>query len=361
MSRPKVSVIIPVYNVEKYLGECLDSVLRQTFGNLEIICVDDGSTDSSPRILADYAAKDSRIKVITQPNGGLSAARNAGMDAASGKYIYFLDSDDYITDDAMERCVEICERDGLDQLVFGCGFRQDGNSNRLQKDKAARERYLHVPPGLSGSVVSGADLLRRTAGRELDVRKVGKGNGFHVPVWLRFFRLSSLNDPELRFPAGLLHEDEFFTPIALILARRVEMIDDRLYAYRLREGSITTTQDAQKRLAHLMAIYVRMTEKLAAFDRSLSADQRLAGKVALKRLRVVCTKRVLRDRGVLGEAVAMAHGLLKGEHAHGLSALRRGIAFDTTVLRVRKRLYRIRKGLAECLNAFLRCRRRVPK
>ena len=87
---PKISVIIPVYNVEKYLGECLDSVLRQTLKDIEIICVDDGSTDDSPKILSEYAAKDSRIRIITQPNGGLSAARNAGMDAATGKYIYFL-------------------------------------------------------------------------------------------------------------------------------------------------------------------------------------------------------------------------------------------------------------------------------
>ena len=115
---PKVSVVIPVYNVEKYLGECLDSVLRQTLNEIEIICVDDGSTDGSAAILQKYAAADPRIRLISQANAGLSAARNAGMDAATGKYIYFLDSDDYISADAMEKCFSICERDDLDQLVF---------------------------------------------------------------------------------------------------------------------------------------------------------------------------------------------------------------------------------------------------
>ena len=142
---PKVSVIIPVYNVEKYLGECLDSVLRQTLEDIEIICVDDGSTDGSAKMLAEYAAKDPRIRIITQANAGLSAARNVGMDAATGKYIYFLDSDDYIKDDAMEKCFSICERDGLDQLVFNseCLFEDESMDIELLRKKA--KSYL-LPP-----------------------------------------------------------------------------------------------------------------------------------------------------------------------------------------------------------------------
>ena len=93
---PRVSVIIAVYNVENFLEECLNSVINQTFDDIEIICVNDGSTDSSAEILDRFAQKDSRIKIITQPNGGLSKARNAGLKIASGKFVYFLDSDDYI-------------------------------------------------------------------------------------------------------------------------------------------------------------------------------------------------------------------------------------------------------------------------
>lgn len=99
---PLISIIIPVYNVEKYLEECVDSVINQTYTNLEIILVDDGSTDSSPDICDDYGSKDVRIKVIHRTNGGLSAARNSGIETAQGEYISFLDSDDYIADNTIE-------------------------------------------------------------------------------------------------------------------------------------------------------------------------------------------------------------------------------------------------------------------
>lgn len=233
MSRPKVSVVIPVYNVEKYLGECLDSVLRQTFRNLEIICVDDGSTDSSPEILADYAAKDSRIKVITQRNAGLSAARNAGMDAASGKYIYFLDSDDYITDDAMERCVEICERDGLDQLSFGCSFLFEDPAMSEEKRRKNMQSY-RIPEELRACVASGIEMLDRC----LDL-KYGC-----VCIPLRFYNLESLRRNGLRFCSGLLHEDDYFTPLSLMAGGRVEMVGDEFYVRRYRPGSIVTQRGA---------------------------------------------------------------------------------------------------------------------
>ena len=103
MRTPLISVIIPVYNVEKYLRRCLDSVIAQTYQNLEIICVDDGSIDDSGKICDQYAVRDARIKVIHQENQGLSAARNRGIDAADGEYIAFVDSDDYILEDMFER------------------------------------------------------------------------------------------------------------------------------------------------------------------------------------------------------------------------------------------------------------------
>ncbi len=96
MNNSMISVIVPVYNVEKYLSKCLDSIINQTYQNLEIICVDDGSTDSSPMILEEYAKKDSRIKIITRQNGGLSAARNTGVKNATGEFVSFVDSDDWI-------------------------------------------------------------------------------------------------------------------------------------------------------------------------------------------------------------------------------------------------------------------------
>ena len=102
MPAPKISVIIPVYNVEEYLPVCLDSVLAQTFSDFEAVCVNDGSPDNSAAILEKYAKKDARIKVVSRPNGGLSAARNTGLENACGEYIYFLDSDDYIHPQLLE-------------------------------------------------------------------------------------------------------------------------------------------------------------------------------------------------------------------------------------------------------------------
>lgn len=244
---PKVSVVIPVYNVEKYLGECLDSVLRQTLNEIEIICVDDGSTDGSAAILQKYAAADPRIRLISQANAGLSAARNAGMDAATGKYIYFLDSDDYISADAMEKCFSICERDDLDQLVFGCKclFEDPGMS---ESECRRKERGLTMPEETYGRVFGGADLQERLC----DL------NNKTVCVQFRFFRLAFLRDSRLRFCEGLVHEDDYFSPLATLASHRVEVIPERFYFRRYRPGSIVTSRGTvadARRLASRIAIY----------------------------------------------------------------------------------------------------------
>ena len=113
-----VSIVIPIYNVEKYLNECVDSVIVQTYHDLEIILVDDGSTDNSGKLCDEYKKIDDRIKVIHQKNGGLSAARNTGMDSAIGEYLYFLDSDDYIEPQTVERLVDTIEQEKADIVLF---------------------------------------------------------------------------------------------------------------------------------------------------------------------------------------------------------------------------------------------------
>lgn len=121
--KPKISVVIPVYNVENYLRQCLDSVINQTLDDIEIICVNDGSTDSSPDILEEYSRKDSRIRIISQENMGLSGARNTGMKYIKGEYVYFLDSDDYIELDALNQMYNISKNNSLDMLMFKtCSF-----------------------------------------------------------------------------------------------------------------------------------------------------------------------------------------------------------------------------------------------
>ena len=115
---PAISVIIPIYNVEKYLRRCLDSVLNQTFSDWEAICVNDGSPDGSAAILSEYAARDARFKIVNKPNGGLSDARNAGMAVATGDYVLYLDSDDFIHPQTMEITHYMAMRDGSDIVSF---------------------------------------------------------------------------------------------------------------------------------------------------------------------------------------------------------------------------------------------------
>ena len=117
-NQPKVSIIIPVFNVEMYLKECLDSVLGQTLKDIEVICVDDGSTDASPQMLREYAEKDERLKIIYQENKGAGTARNVGMKEARGKYLFFMDSDDYCALDFLEKTTKYADEKKSDILVF---------------------------------------------------------------------------------------------------------------------------------------------------------------------------------------------------------------------------------------------------
>ena len=332
----KVSVVIPVYNVEKYLGECLDSVLRQTLKDLEVICVDDGSMDGSPAILAEYARKDPRIKVVTRANGGLSAARNTGMDAATGKYIYFLDSDDWIVDDAMEKCLVVCERDGLDQLVFGCEVHVSADDGRaIDMDMARRKAaYYRIDETLCGKVLDGAALLS-----ELHSRR-----RFFASVPLRFMRLDAIRTAKLRFPEGLLHEDEYFTPLSLLASQRTEVVCDRLYRRRLRMDSIETARSADggdeaRHLAHLVAVMsllgVRLDAAAAGKARRGAAD---AVKKYLLRSGVRCS---LARRGVLSAALRMAEGLLGEEECRGFARLCWRLRLAAFLERARRRFVRL--------------------
>ena len=220
------SIIIPVYNVEPYLRECLDSVLQQTFSDWEVVCIDDGSTDGSAGILQEYASRDNRIKVISQPNGGLSAARNTGLDNAIGDYILFLDSDDWIEQNTLE-CIHSQLRTPtsnlrpLDLLCFG-GWR-------------GTEEERPTP----ATHPTGWDYYNQCALTHHPFP--------FVCVVLRCYRQQMLKENDLRFREGILHEDNHFTPRVCLAAAQVRVISDRLYHYRIRPGSIMTTRSLRSR------------------------------------------------------------------------------------------------------------------
>jgi glycosyltransferase involved in cell wall biosynthesis len=235
---PQFTVIIPVYNVSSYLRDCLDSVLAQSFTDYEVICINDGSTDESGDILNEYSRVNRNIKVIHQENKGLSAARNAGMKAAHGEYIFFLDSDDWLVPNALEILKK--EANGEDIICF--------NGRRYFEDGS-----LEVPDeGITESNLSGWDYYNQYA---LKPRK------FHfVCTVLRIYRREFLLQYQLFFEEGIYHEDNLFTPIACYYAKSVKVIPDILYVYRIRANSITQNFDS-KRILDI----VKVANKLAEF------------------------------------------------------------------------------------------------
>lgn len=235
----KFSIVIPVYNVEPYLPECLDSVLNQTLSDWEAVCVNDGSTDNSSVVLEDYASKDSRFRVITQPNGGLSAARNTGMKAALGDYVLFLDSDDWLEPNALLVLSE--HLNGEDVLCFsGRRFFEETNSFNLA-DELPEKVYD-----------SGMDYYNENA---LALRDFA-----FVCVVLRVYKRTFLLKNNLWFKERIFHEDNLFTPLACYYAKSVHIVNRCLYNYRVRNNSITTTADL-KRKKDMMGI----ANELAAF------------------------------------------------------------------------------------------------
>ena len=235
----RFSIIIPVYNVEKYLRECLDSVLNQTFPDWEAVCVNDGSTDGSADILEEYAQKETRVKVISQPNGGLSAARNTGMKAVSGEYVLFLDSDDWLEPQALE--VLASNLGGEDMLCF---------SGRRYFEA---ERAYHEPDRLTAcEYLSGMDYYNDNALAHRDFA--------FVCVVLRGYKRSFLLENGLFFKEGIYHEDNLFTPKACYYAGQVKVVNECLYDYRVRANSIMTT-GSPKRLSDMLGT----ANELAAF------------------------------------------------------------------------------------------------
>ena len=237
---PIVSVIIPVYNTEDFIAEAIDSVLAQTLeGSIEIIAVDDGSTDGSLKVLESYG---DRIRVISKANAGQGAARNDALDVASGRFVYFMDSDDLIVQDTLRLCVEKCESDNLDFVFFDAesfGIAQVSESPWFEYKRGA-----DFP-----DVVSGPEAMDR-------MLRDGK---YRCSVCMSLFRRSFIEDNSLRFIERVHHEDELFSSEAYFKARRVEGLPLALYRRRLRENSTMTACYSEKNVKG----YLTVSEKLA--------------------------------------------------------------------------------------------------
>lgn len=219
-THPQVTVIVPVYNVRSYVGECLESIVRQTYDNIQIIVVDDGSTDDSLQVV--HAFSDPRIEIVVKENGGLSSARNAGLDHARGDYLIFVDADDLVHHRLVETAVEAALATRSDLVKFKLAKFSDGSdvdvggnidaswNERCQDDAIAD---LYCPETLVDATVAVSKLYARTV------------------------------YSQLRFPEGRLHEDVATCLDVVLAARRIAAVDAQLYFYRNNPTSITNTAD----------------------------------------------------------------------------------------------------------------------
>lgn len=232
-NKPKISVVIPVYNVEKYLRACLDSIVDQTMWEIQIVCVNDSSPDNSRAVLQEYADKDSRIVIIDKSNGGLSSARNAAYPLIRGKYTLFVDSDDWIEIDTCEKTYKKSEETGASMTVF---FHQDEGN----RDTSAM--YRQITP-------------------DDKITKEEKLSILNFPTaWSKLWRTDFLLDNKLYFPEGFCYEDNLVNWQAVTLADKISVVPKRFYHYRCNPDAITQTTGEHS--MHLIPIYNKIGEFL---------------------------------------------------------------------------------------------------
>lgn len=239
-----ISVIVPVYKVEDYLSRCVDSILAQTYRNLEIILVDDGSPDNCGRICDDYAHRDPRIRVIHKVNGGLSSARNAGLDTARGEYIAFVDSDDWIEPEMYETMLALAIREDVPLVCAG----------RYDVESETGERKLGLCP-VKTEVITGEETARR----------IFTWEGMDSAAWDKLYRRKLFDS--IRYPVGVVVEDVPVTYRLALKAGRVAMCDKPFVNYFHRPGSITTATVSEKTFhfsRHTALIYPQICREYPA-------------------------------------------------------------------------------------------------
>ncbi len=218
----KISVIVPVYNAEKFLDKCLNSIINQTFKDLEIICVNDGSTDRSPEILNHFAGKDKRIKIITQLNSGLSRSRNKGLAIASGKYAGFIDADDWVDLDFFEKLYNTAEKYNADIAV--CGIKRLRTYKWKYHLKIEKEEYT-------------TDTNKKFVLCDVPDK---------CYVWNKIYRLQALREYNIDFEPDVYFEDRQFTAQALVCMKSLVTVPNVYYNYWTNPHSIVKTKSEKK-------------------------------------------------------------------------------------------------------------------
>ncbi|MFR5264943.1 glycosyltransferase family 2 protein [Clostridium sp.] len=231
-----ISVIVPIYNVEKYLENCINSILNQSYKDFELILVDDGSPDNCGKICDDYAKKDSRIKVIHKKNGGLSDARNVGIEAAKGEYISFIDSDDWIHKDFYLTLFNALSSSNSDIAI--CNFLKVSNND-------IKDKIINTNPTVE--TLSNLEVLNDLYSDNY-VNCIIACNKLYKTILFK----------DIKFPVGKIHEDEFTTPKVLFESNKIAIIDEPLYYYRQTPNSIMNREFNIANLSFLEAIENRL-------------------------------------------------------------------------------------------------------
>lgn len=222
----KISIIVPVYNVEQYLARCVESLIAQTYKNVEIVLVDDGSTDSSGDIANELSKKDNRIIVYHKENGGLSDARNYGLKVATGEYILYVDSDDYIETDACQKLEEKMRSD-VDFVI--------GAYREISHDGIIEKRHSNIVAG------------EKYEAREFVILSI-KQNEWYAPAWLNLYKRDFLLKNNLFFKKGRLFEDHQMLPKLFLAADAVIYVDHPFYNYIIRNNSIMTSGNRKEKI-----------------------------------------------------------------------------------------------------------------
>ena len=241
MEDPKITIIVPIYKVEKYLSKCIDSILNQTFTDFELILVNDGSPDNCPQICEEYKEKDSRIIVIHKENGGLSSARNAGLDIAKGEYIGFVDPDDTIDNKMYQVLYEVIEREKADVAV--CDF--------YLVDEQTGNKSLRGRNSTEIQIFDSLTVLNMFYNQDY------KRGGYFIVAWNKLYKRDIFSN--LEYPHGLIYEDEYIAHRIFYKANKVVCTPDYLYYYLKRGTSIlgqsSNIKKADKVLAKLDRIH----------------------------------------------------------------------------------------------------------
>jgi glycosyltransferase involved in cell wall biosynthesis len=245
MEKPKISVITPVYNTEEYVKDAILSMINQTIKEIEIIIINDGSTDNSLQVIERLAELDDRIQLYSQKNQGQAVARNFGLSKASGKYIYFMDSDDLLDHEALFSCYEKCEKEHLDFVFFDAEAFEDDKRVCSLFDYY-RAKYMED---------------RLYTGREILNLLLDKGI-YNASVCLNLIRHSFVKNIGLRFYPGIIHEDELFTGILYIQAKRIGCIPKAYFKRRVRANSTMTSQYSYRNINGYLKVVSQLIEHM---------------------------------------------------------------------------------------------------